>query len=233
MHKFKKNITLILCLISTLAYLPVHGQTMAAPSYATPTYPEFDIHSIKGWLEIDAIETNQSLLDAIFLNLQEKTEGEVLKELAKGLTINELEKLYKILVAAIDFEWTGDFAEKVWEARSLKIKLESPVLYGNPRIDLIAVSPGEQQFSMMLSDGSIWEVAGHLSGDPSVDLIIIRDLLGQYTEVEQFNVYNDYAYRISTLGFPEIRFNGYMLANKSSSLISENRDLYWFGQLYR
>lgn len=229
MFKLIKNLIFISCLISTLAYASLHAQTMAAPSYPT-IYQE--LHSIKEWLEVDTVEANQNIVDRVFINLHENTEDAVLKELAKDLTTDELKKLYNILIKAIDHEWTEAFAEKLWQALSLKIKLWSPVLHSNPRIILIAVTPGERQFVMMLSDGSTWEVADHLSGeDSSVDLIIIRGLLGQYTEVE-IGEYDNYSYRIATLGFPEIRFNGYMLANKTFSLISENKQLYWLGELY-
>jgi hypothetical protein len=229
MSHFKKNVTLALYLFSIFFYIPLHSQIVIEP---TPTHQEIDVQEIKKLLEVDTDTTNQSIVDLIFTRLQEQNENEVLNELTKGLTIDELKKLYQILIEATDLEWTEDFAEKLWQALSLKIKKESPVLYDNPRIELIAVSLGEQTFAMMLSDGTVWEIADHLSGDPIVDLMIIRDLLGQYTEVEQLSVNDSYAYRISALGFPEIRFNGSMLANKSSSLVFENKELYWFGELY-
>lgn len=232
MKIIKRGIAIFLCAISTFSYIPVQGQAMTAPVQTTPTYQELDVNSIKEELAIDTPEANQIVLNNIFVALHEKSESDVINELAKGLTIEELEKLYKVLIEAIDYDWTERFAEKVWQALSLKIKVESPVRYGNPRVNLIAVSPGERQFLMMLSDGSIWEVAEHLSGDSSLDLIIIRGLLGQYTEIEQISMDDNYSYRISALGFPEIRFNGYMLANKTSSLILENMELYWFGELY-
>lgn len=217
----------IFALITLLSPLSVSAQTTLMP----PTEKPQDLNWIQEELEVDTPEARQNIINKIYNTLHEKTEASVLNEFMKGLSVAKLQKLYKILIEATDYEWTENFAEKVWQALSLKIKLESVVLYDNPRINLIAVSPGERQFVMELSDGSIWEVADHLSGDPEVDLVIIRGLLGQYTEVEPYT-YETYSYRITALGFPEIQFNGYMQANKISSLSLENKDIYQFGELY-
>lgn len=230
MNKLTKNLALILCLISMLSNLSVHAQPMSAPPQTT-TWDQ-ELNSIKEWLGIDTLETNQNIIGKVFINLHEQPDNTFLNVLTRGLSIDELRKLYKTLIEASDYEWTEHFAEKIWQALSLKIKLESTVLYGALRINLIVLTPGERQFVMVLSDGSIWEVADHLSGDSNQDMIIIRDLLGQYTQAKQLDSYENYSYLITALGFPEIRFNGYMLANKTSSLILENKELYWFGELY-
>lgn len=230
----KKYITIFLCAISTFGYLPVHSLAIAVPAeeeQPAPTPQGLDLNAIKDELSLGVPDSNQMILNYIFVALEKMPETEVLDELAKGLTIDELRKVYKILAETTDYDRAPGFSEKVWQALSLKIKMESPVRYDNPRINLIAVTPGEKKFTMVLSDGSVWEVAERLSGDPGLDLIIIRNLLGQYTKVEELSTDN-YSHRISALGFPDIGFAGYMMANKTSALVVDNKDLYWFGQLY-
>ncbi len=232
MNKFKYLAAFAFCLISTMVTLPpAQAQIMAGPA-PSPVYESIDLSSIKEQLALETREAKQAIIDRISSEVLVQSGMDLVQELAKGLTVEELKKLYHILLEAYDVDWTEELAELVWQARSIKIKLESQVLYGNPRIELIAVFPDEQHFSMMLSDGSSWEVADHLSGDPKVDLIIIRDLLGQYAEVEPLSGDGQYGYRISALGFPDIRFNGYMMANKADRVNLDGKILYWLGELY-
>lgn len=229
MNKSIKIASLIFCLSFVLFTLSIYTQTVTSPP---PQPADQKIELIKKQLQADNPSSNQQIVEQISINLHEKSEEALLRDLGNQLSLAELKKLYKILIEAKDHEWTENFSEKVWQLIALKIKLQSPAKYNNPRIYLIAVISGEKAFDMVLSDGSIWKVGGYLSGDPSVDLTIIRSLLGQYTETEKLNEPEDYSYRISALGFPEIHFNGYMMADKMTELFLKEKNLYWFGELY-
>lgn len=196
-------------------------------------HDELDIAQLIKWLESENPELDPQIIDAIRQLLDDKPEKEVLEDLIGGLTIDQLKRLYSILVRDLDDEWTLYFSEHLWQAIQLKIKLEYPTLYRNPRISLILHFPGEKGFFMMLTDGSIWAVADHLKGENFIDRLIIMDLLGQYTRVEECDQDPDFTYRISALGFPEIRPATYMLANPAEFLPeADGRDVYEFGNLY-
>lgn len=218
-------------LISSFSQPLLYSHTMAAtPSYASPGYQplELDVSVVKEALAVDEPERHQSdIIQHIFENLYDTSQHQLVRDLTHSLTIDELQKLYQILIRAVDERWTEEFAERIWQGRLFKIQSEPTTLYNHPRIYLIAVVPGERRFSIMLNDGSVWDVAEHLSGDPRLDLIIIKPLLGQYVAVEEMNGDEGYAYRLTNLGFPEIQFHGYLLANKAPSLVSEGKTIYW------
>lgn len=209
----------------------MHSQTAAMPS-AMPAHSMLDVAMIKASLATDEPEKFQrEIIQQISEHLYEDTDLHSLaKDLTESLTINELKKLYHVLIRAIDDPWTEELAEHIWQGYLFKMKSEAPVLYNYPRVYLIAVIPGERQFSILLSDGSAWEVAEHLSGEARLDIPTIQSLLGQYITIEEFHGYEGYDYRLTSLGFPEIEFNSYLLANKSSSLILEGKSLFWLNE---
>ena len=204
-------------------------------NYADPpvvVHHDLDIAELIEWLESENPENDRQIVDSVREALNDRSDTELLQDLFDGLTVDQLKRLYYILIKADDEEWTLYFSEELWQTIRLKIKLESPVMYANPRISLILHFPGSKHFSMMLTDGSSWNVADHLTGDDYVDRLIITDLLGQYAEVEEYSQDAKYTYRISVLGFPEIRPAAFMLANPAEIFPADGQDVFDFGNLY-
>ena len=193
----------LLILTAVLLSAPIYSQVNLSPSPDIPSQPVLDFNQLKEWISNGS---NDEIIAWFGQEIVNKTPEKIVSEFATTLTIDELNKLYAILIETTDQEWTEGLALKIRELRDQKVKVETPPLCEHPRVVLIAQSREAAEFWIILSDGSSWSVEpSHFGGDNhQLHRVMINSILGDYVVKHSHSSGNqDYPYLFETLSFPK------------------------------